>query len=163
MQISDRFSTSAGRYCHHVKPGLPCFIKVWLSRLPRSNVISLNRMVEEGWSREADGCQALIMWPAPIIPASLEAEGLRGFISPLTSDGWKLLQKFPVRAHKKERQDVALGLASLWWGATAWMWETRSRTSSLPVWLSSDFVASRSLGLFNLGAQLRCPGHENEF
>ena len=165
VQIGESFSTSAGRYCHHVKPRFPCFIKVWLSRLPRSNVISLNRMVEEGRSWEAHGCQALILWPVPIIPASLEAKGLRGFISPLTSDDWKLLQKFPQPSSqkKKKKPDVALGLASLWWDATAWMWGTRPRTSSLPIWLSSDFVASRSLGLFNLGSQLRRPGHESPF
>lgn len=104
VQIGESFSTSAGRYCHHVKPRFPCFIKVWLSRLPRSNVISLNRMVEEGRSREADGCQALILWPVPIIPASLEAKGLRGFISPLTSDDWKLLQKFPQPSSQKKKE-----------------------------------------------------------
>lgn len=82
---------------------LPWLIKIWLSRLPRSNVISVTRKVEEGWSRKADCSPALLPWPVPLIPASVERPTVtRSRWSPpshrllLTSDDFKLLQKFPV-------------------------------------------------------------------
>ncbi len=50
----------------------PRLINIWLSRLPGSNVISVTRMVEEGWSREADCSPAPLPRPVALTPASLE-------------------------------------------------------------------------------------------
>lgn len=123
-----RFSNSVGDSCKAQRWILSCLIKIWLSHLPRSNVISVTRMGEEERSKEADN------GPVPLPQLSSRTTycvtnlilGQRLFNKQhvVISHNWKLLQNVPVIALKEKNKAELWGLSCFYW---VWQAERREQ------------------------------------